>query len=129
MSDYKGGEYKPYSKKSAKPVRAGSLSSLAQVLPGVCDDLKLDDKINELAFMALWPRQVEGICGKTVAESTRAVKLKKNGLKMVLLVKVAHASLATELGFHVTTLKDALNRFQPQTGIAIDQIQLTVGSI
>jgi hypothetical protein len=124
------GEFKPYyPKKSAKPKRVGSLNSLAQVLPGVCDNLQLDKKINEMAFLALWPRQVEGICGKVAAENTRAFKLRKQGDKTVLMVKVTHATLASELGFQVTSIMEALNRFQPQTGIFADQIQLIVGSL
>ena len=118
-----------YRKKKAKPQRVGSLSSLANVLPGVCDGLQLDKKINELALLALFPRQVEGLCGKVAAEGTRAIRLRKQGYKMVLLVKVANAALASELTFQVSVLKDALNRFQPQPGITVDQIQWVVGSL
>jgi len=121
--------YPGYSRKKAKPTRTGSLNSLAQVLPGVCDGLQLDKKINELAFLALWPRQAEGICGKSTAESTKAIKLKKQGEKIILLVKVAHAALASELGFQLPAMKEALNRFHPQTGISVDHIQLVVGSL
>jgi hypothetical protein len=125
MSDYPS----YYPKKTVKPKRIGSLSSLANVLPGVCDGLQLDKKINELALMALWPKQVEGLCGKVAADSTRAVRLKKQGYKTLLMVKVSNSALASELSFQVHALKDALNRFQPQTGITVDQIQLVVGSL
>ena len=118
-----------YSKKTAKPKRVGSLSSLAQVLPGVCDNLQLDKKINELAFLALWPRQVAGLCGQVTADNTKAIKLKKQGYKTILLVRVSNAALASELSFQIAILKEVLNRFQPQTGIAIDHIQLMVGSV
>jgi len=122
-------EKKYYSKKPAQPKRIGSLSSLAQVLPGVCDGLQLDKKINELAVLALWPRQVEGICGKIAMENSKAVRLKKQGDRTLLLVKVKHATLASELAFHLGALKDTLNRFHPQTGITVDVIQLVVGSL
>jgi hypothetical protein len=122
-------EKKYYSKKPAQPKRIGSLSSLAQVLPGVCDGLQLDKKINELAVLALWPRQVEGICGKIAMENSKAVRLKKQGNRTLLMVKVQHATLASELAFHLSGLKDALNRFHPQTGITVDMIQLVVGSL
>jgi len=120
---------KPYAKKSTKPKRTGSLASFAQVLPGVCDGLQLDRKINEMAFLALWPKQVEGICGKIAAENSRAVRLAKQGDKICLFVKVVHATLASEMGFQVPALKEALNRYQPQTGITVDQIRLEVGSL
>ena len=122
-------EKKYYAKKPVQPKRIGSLSSLAQVLPGVCDGLQLDKKINELAVLALWPRQVEGICGKIAMENSKAVRLKKQGNKTLLMVKVQHAALASELAFHLGDLKDALNRFHPQTGITVDVIQLVVGSL
>ena len=122
---------KPFTntKKSTKPKRVGSLASFAQVLPGVCDDLKLDRKINEMAFLALWPKQTEDICGKIAAENSRAVRLAKHGDKICLFVKVTHATLASEMGFQLPALKEALNRFQPQTGIRVDQIRLDVGSL
>jgi hypothetical protein len=118
-----------YTQKKAKPKRIGSLSSLAQVLPGVCDGLQLDKKINEMALLALFPGQVEGLCGQVAAQGTRAIRLKKQGYKMLLVVKVSNAALASELTFQVPALKEALNRFQPQTGITVDQIQLVVGSL
>lgn len=129
MSDYKSEYPSSYSKKKAKPQRIGSLSSLANVLPGVCDGLQLDKKINEMALLALFSKQVEGLCGKVAADGTRAMRLKKQGYKMLLVVKVSNAALASELTFQVPALKEALNRFQPQTGITVDQIQLVVGSL
>ncbi len=112
-----------------KPKRTGSLMAFSEVLPQVCQNLQLDKKVNEMAFLSLWPSQVAGIAGKTAAEQTQAVRLRKQGYKTILAVKVSNAALATELSFHVPALKDALNAFKPQTGLSIDQIQLSVGSL
>jgi hypothetical protein len=114
-----------------KPQKADSpsaLTSLADILPAVCRDLALDRKVNELALLALWPKQVEMLSGAVVAAQTKAVRLKKQGNRTILVVKVASAALASELGFQVPGLKEALNRFQPQTGILLDQIQFSVGA-
>lgn len=118
-----------YRRSSRKPKRVGSLNSLADVLPGVCQNLQLDKKINEMALMALWPKQVEGIAGKTASENSKAIQLKKQGYQTTLLVRVSNAVMASELSFHVMMLKEALNKFTPQTGITVDRIQLTVGSL
>jgi hypothetical protein len=115
--------------KRRDPKRIGSLSSLADVLPGVCEGLELDKKIHEMALLALWPKQVALLAGSHAAENSRAVRLKKQGYQTILLVRVAQAALASELGFQVPALKEALNRFTPQTGLTIDHIQLTVGSL
>lgn len=106
-----------------------AVSSLADVLPALCRDLSLDQKVNELAFLALWDSQVTAIAGPMVAGQTRAVRLQQRGARRILLVRVGHAALAAELGFHVAALKEALNRFEPQTGVRIDHIQLTVGAV
>jgi hypothetical protein len=111
------------------PKRVGSLSSLANILPEVCEGLKLDEKINEMALLALWPKQVEAIAGSHAAQNSRAVRLKKQGYQTILLARVNQAALASELGFHLPLIKEALNRFTPQTGFTVDQIQLTVGSL
>ena len=116
-------------KRSKKPDRVGSLTSFADVLPGLCQDLALDRKVNEMAVLALWPQQARLIAGEQVALQSKAVRLRKQGYEMVLLVKVASATLASELSFHTMTIKDALNGFQPQTGIRVDKIQLTVGAL
>lgn len=112
-----------------KPRPPESLSSLAEILPTLCRDLDIDKKVNELALLALWPRQVEAVAGAVAAAQSKAVRLKKQGDRLILVVKVANAALASELGFHVPVIKEALNRFKPQTGLAIDQIQLSVGTI
>lgn len=109
--------------------RAGSLSAFSEVLPRVCEDLALDKKVNEMALLALWPKQVAGIAGQAAAENTRAVRLRKQGYQTILSVKVTNAALASELSFQLPALKDALNAYAPQTGLKVDQIQLSVGTL
>jgi hypothetical protein len=115
--------------RTRKPDRVGSLNSLADVLPVLCEQLDLENKVNELAFLRLWPSRVTELMGLEAASQTQAVKLRKQGNRLTLLVKVAHAALAAELGFHVLALQTALNQFEPQTGISIHRIQFVVGSI
>ncbi|HEY9686030.1 MAG TPA: DUF721 domain-containing protein [Coleofasciculaceae cyanobacterium] len=115
-------------RKPQKPDSLSALTSLADILPAVCRDLALDRKVNELALLALWPKQVEMLAGAVAASQSKAIRLKKQGDRTILVVKVASATLASELGFQVPALKDALNRFHPQTGIMLDQIQLSVGA-
>lgn len=112
-----------------KPDRIGSLNSLADVLPGLCQELDLENKVNELAFLRLWPSQVTALMGLESASQTQAIKLRKQGNRLTLLVRVAHAALASELSFHVQALQAALNGFEPQTSIRIDRIQFVVGAV
>lgn len=118
-----------YRSSRKKNKRVGSLSTLADILPALCQDLDLDKKVNELALMALWPKQVAGIAGQVAADHSKAVRLKKQGHQTTLLVRVSNAAMASELSFQVPAIKEALNKFSPQTGLTVDQIQLTVGSI
>lgn len=119
--------YPSFPKKKAK--RVGSLSAFADILPQVCQNLKLDKKVNELALLALWPVQVAVLAGQVASQNTRAVRLIQQGYQTVLMVKVSNASLASELSFYVPALKTALNGYKAQTGLTIDQIKLSVGSL
>lgn len=109
--------------------RTGSLASLAEVLPGLCEDLALDQKVNEMALLTLWPQQAMLVTGIDTATRTKAVRLKKQGERTILQVRVEHATLAAELGFYLPAVKEALNRFAPQTGLVVDEIRLSVGKI
>lgn len=116
-------------RRTRKPERTGSLSSLGDVLPILYDDLNMEKKVNEFALMALWPQLVESLAGAMMAGQTRAIRLKKQGYLTVLMVKVSNAALASELSFQLAHLKEALNQYAPQTGLTVDQIQLLVGSL
>ena len=116
-------------KRTRKPEREGSLSSLAGVLPALCQELDFDRKVNELAFLRLWAFQATAVIGAELASQTKAIKLRRQGARVILMVKVSHATLASELSFHTKTLQDALNQFEPQTGVRIHQIQFTVGTL
>lgn len=118
----------PYKKRQV-PKRQGSLVSLSDVLPQVCDDLRLDQKVNELAFLALWTTQMPALLGQAAVSQSKPLYLKKQGKKRILWVKVAHAALAAELSFQLSAIQSALNAFSPQTGITIDQIQWLVGTV
>lgn len=118
-----------YYSKKRKPNRVGSLASLADVLPGLCQNLELDKKVNEMALLALWPRQMEILMGPEFLQNTRAIRLKKRGYQRILFVKVSNASLASALSFQLPVLKAALNGFSPQTGLTVDDIQLSVGTV
>lgn len=120
-------EYRSFPKK--KPNRVGSLSAFSEVLPKVCQDLELDKKVNEMALLALWPAQVAGLAGQSASENTRAIRLRKQGYQTILSVKVTNAALASELSFHIPSLKAALNGYKAQTGLTVDQIKLSVGSL
>jgi hypothetical protein len=115
--------------RTRKPDRAGSLNSLAEVLPGLCQELDLENKVNELAFLRLWPSQASAIVGQEMASQTQAVKLRKQGNRVTLLVRVAHPALASELGFYAQAFIDALNHFEPQTRIVIHRIQFAAGTV
>lgn len=116
-----------YGKK--KPERAGSLNTLGGILPDLCRELDWDRKVNEMAFLRLWKPQAAACMGADSAAQTQAIKLRKQGARVILMVKVAHAVLASELSFYTQTLRDALNQFEPQTGVKIHQIQWIVGSL
>lgn len=109
--------------------RPGSLVALSEVLPALCREIHWERKVNELAVLALWPHQTAVICGSRLSEGSRATGIRQRADKTILTVRVAHATIASELSFHVSALTDALNRFSPQTGVTIDRIQLTVGEV
>ncbi|MEM0951387.1 MAG: DciA family protein [Cyanobacteria bacterium P01_H01_bin.74] len=117
--------YQEKKKKSIK--RKGSMAVLSEVLPKVCEAVALDKKVNELAFLALWPGQATKLIGEHAVQYTRAVRVYHKAGKNTLLVMVANASLASELSFFLPALQAGLNAFSPQTQITIDQIQLQVG--
>ena len=112
-------------KPKAKPQRAGSLASFAEVLPQLCKQLDFDQKVQEMSLLALWPSLV----GERYAELTRAVSVRKKGNKTVLYVRVLNAAVASDLSFQTESLKTMLNGFAPQTGVKLDGIQFTIGSL
>jgi hypothetical protein len=114
-------------RRTRKPERAGSLVSLADVLPVLYQDLDLEKKVNEFALLALWPAMATSLLGVEAAAQTRAVRLKKQGARTVLLVKVTSAALASELSFHLPAIQAALNGYTPQIGLRVDRIQLSTG--
>ncbi|WP_303672796.1 DUF721 domain-containing protein [Vampirovibrio chlorellavorus] len=119
----------PRSTYRKKPTRVGSLAAFSEVLPQICQNLELDKKVNEMALLALWPQQVSQLAGATLGQNTRAVRLRKQGYQTVLFVKVANAALASELTFHIPVLLNALNGYKAQTGLTVDRIQVSVGSL
>jgi hypothetical protein len=121
-------ESKP-SRRTRKPERTGSLAALSDVLPGLYRDLDMDKKVNEFALLRLWPQLVASLTTPAAAAQTRAIRLKKQGVRTVLMVKVANAVLASELTFQILPLKDAINGYKAQTGLTIDQIQFLVGTL
>jgi hypothetical protein len=125
MSFDRPGYDKPYVPKKKKPQRVGSLSSLAGVLPQLCEQLDMNRKVQELSLLSVWPTLV----GERYASQTRASAVKKKGARTVLYVKVASASVASELSFQSEGLKEMLNGFAPQTGIKLDAIQFSIGSL
>ena len=114
---------------SRRPKRVGSLSTLADILPLLSDDLSLDRQVHQLAGLALWPRLVEPRLGPWAVLQTRALRIQTRGGRQVLVVRVEGAPLASELGFHLAALQADINRYAPQTGVVIDQIQLSVGAL
>jgi hypothetical protein len=115
--------------KPKKPQRVGSMALFGDVLPTLYRDLEMDKKVNEFAFLALWPQVVCAAVGMDIATQTQAIRLKKQGNRTILLAKVSCSALASELSFYTSTLQQALNAYAPQTGITIQRIQLSVGSV
>ena len=105
--------------------RMGSMNRIASLMPGLGEQLRLEDKVHEMAFMSLWPEAV----GKQYAPHTRAVSLQQRGNERVLLVKVGNAALASDLSFNLPVILKAMNAFEPQTGVRVDRIQLVVGTV
>lgn len=109
--------------------RPGSLSTLADVLPGLSNSLHLEDKVHEMAVLSLWPSLVSLVAGEGARHGSKASRLRRQGNQTILQVKVASAALSAELGFHLPALLEALNGYAPQTGITVHRIQLSVGSL
>lgn len=107
------------------PGNKAATSKLADVLPGLCRDLALDEKVKELSLLSIWETLVDDLYKK----NTRAVSVRKQGGKNILLIRVKEAALASQLTFDIQRLKTELNRFAPQTGVKIDDIRLQVGAI
>jgi hypothetical protein len=123
-----------------KPTPNG-YSTVSTVLTAVSDAIGFNRKVQELAVLSLWGSVSEQTLGRQLAQQTKAIKLAsvqaglkvsstaqpaEGALPLVLWVQVANPLVASELGFKKQAVLEALNRFSPQTGIAIVQLQTKV---
>ncbi len=105
--------------------RKGSqpLNSIGDILPAVGRELGLDNKVRELAVLALW----EQVVPEAYRQTSRAVRLRREGCQWILDVRVANGPTATELAFERENIRERINAFTPQTGFAIARIEIGVG--
>ncbi len=92
---------------------------IQDVLPAVYDRMRLDDKVQEMSVIALWPKVVEAGYGKY----TKAVKIKTDQGNKKLVVQVNHGAIASELAMRQHHYLDLLNEFAPQTGLRLSGIE------
>ena len=102
------------------PIERWPTEKLAQVLPVLVKQLNLEEKAKTLSVLSLWDHVVP----QTFFGRTAAVKLKIQGGKRQLVVRVDNPALAGELSFHLNAILAQLNAYAPQTGFSIDQIVL-----
>lgn len=112
---------KPVAKKGKIPTPAEKLSS---ILPKLCEEIHFDDRVKEMSVLRLW----EQLIPEPFKTHTKAKALQRLGGKMVLMVSVQNAAMASELSFNLETFKTLMNDFSGETGILIDDIRVRVGS-
>ncbi|MBY0403193.1 MAG: DUF721 domain-containing protein [Cyanobacteria bacterium] len=122
MSDFP--HYRP-KKGRGKPQIKKPIIGLWQVLPQVTKDLALDKKAGEMAMLNVW----EECLPRSLKEKTIANRLFQRGSQTVLQVRVKNAAVASELSFHIESMKASMNSFSTQTGWKVDHIELKIGSL
>jgi hypothetical protein len=123
-----GMSIRTYKKKGfVKKRKSGSMASVSDVLNRVCESLRFDEKVGEMALLTLWKDQLQRVMGEYAVRSTKAVRIKRSGEQVILQVYVLNASLASELGLLLPDLLQKLNAYSPQTGVLLSHISLTVG--
>jgi hypothetical protein len=110
------------SKRPGAPKNAPA-QNIADILPMVGRMLNLDSKVKGFSILALWDRIID----PRFVGQCRAVKIRRAGNQIRLLVQASSAAVASELSFSLHQYCDKLNQFTPQTGMTIHQIDLTVG--
>lgn len=113
------------SKPDPRKRKSGEAEAVGALLGGMSRTLHLDEKAKEFALFALWQQVVGG----SFQGRTRAVRLARQGEKLLLQVKVQDSVTASELSFYLETYREVLNEFQPQTGFRLDGIELGVGTL
>ena len=117
--------YVPYDKAKSKPKRPAmeGYAAVSSLLGEVGRQLRLDDKVQEFSLIRLWPE----VAGPDFARQSEAVKVERRNGKARLQVLVFDAGVATNLGFALEGIREALNAYAPQTGVRLDAIDLRLG--
>ena len=103
---------------------------LSDILPALCDAMKLDETVQELSVLRLWPTVLSAVLDDDrFRAATRATRTLDQGGRKILIVKVENAVIAGELNFARETLLTAMNAYTPQTGLRLDEIRLHVASL
>ena len=109
-----------------------STDKLSDILPALCQQLAFDQKIGEFSVLKLWDQELKKLLpqphwqGATQAVAVHRTPHADKDDDAVLTVRVKSAPQAAELSFHLETLREALNRYAPQTGIKLTHIHLQV---
>ncbi len=111
--------------KKKHPHTSQPVHALKDVLPGLCRELALDEKVREMTVLSLWSQLVE----EPYRSQSKAVRLRQQGAQWILWVQVADAGMASDLSFQIPNLLLQFNQFAPQTGVRVDQIRLRIGSL
>lgn len=98
------------------------MSNLSDILPAVGRELGLDNKVRELAVLALW----EQVAPETCRRASRAIRLRQEGRRWIMDVHVADGPTASELAFHLEDIRRRINGFSVQTGFEIAKIDLGI---
>jgi hypothetical protein len=112
-------------KKRDRKHRNRPIASVAQILSQVTENLAIDQKVHELALLALWPQVVED----SLRDRTKAVRIVQEAGRHILWVRVKDAVTAGELSFQTETIREKLNQYSPQTGLSLHGIRLKIGSL
>ena len=106
-----------------KPKRQGTpMTGIENILPIVGQQLNLEAKVQEWAVLALWAQ----LLPEPYCSHTKAVKIKRTGPKLTLLVKATNAAVASQLTFQLESWRQKLNDYARETGIHLDAIQLVL---
>jgi hypothetical protein len=96
-----------------------------QLLQVVAQRLGLDKKTQEFGVLSVW----NTIVPPAYQSKAQARSVFYKGKRAVLRVQVNHPITATELAFEREDLLSKLNRYTPQTGIHLSEIEFRVGSV
>lgn len=115
------------SKRPNPPNQSAEAFKLADILPAISKELRLDEKAKEFSLLSVFDellgQQFDGqFCGKA-----RALRIQTKAGKRQLVVLTENGTVANELSFYTAQLLEQLNAFAAQTGIRLDAVQCRIG--